>query len=36
MKNLITWAKEVDKGVAMVVMDKSQYIDKCMALLNDH
>ena len=35
MKNLITWAKEVDKGVAMVVMDKSQYIDKCMALLND-
>ena len=24
-----------DKGVAMVVMDKSQYIDKCMALLND-
>ena len=25
----------VDKGVALVVMDKSQYIDKCMALLND-
>ena len=24
-----------DKGVALVVMDKSQYIDKCMALLND-
>ena len=24
-----------DKGVAMVVMDKSQYIEKCMALLND-
>ena len=24
-----------DKGVAVVVMDKSQYIDKCMALLND-
>ena len=22
-------------GVALVVMDKSQYIDKCMALLND-
>ena len=25
----------VDKGVALVVMDKSQYIDKCMGLLND-
>ena len=25
----------VDKGVALVVMDKSQYTDKCMALLND-
>ena len=25
----------VDKGVALVVMDKSQYIDKCMALLDD-
>ena len=25
----------VDKGVAMVVMDKNQYVDKCMALLND-
>ena len=25
----------VDKGVALVIMDKSQYIDKCMALLND-
>ena len=25
----------VDKGVAMVVMDKSSYIDKCMALLQD-
>ena len=24
-----------DKGVALVVMDKSQYIDKCMTLLND-
>ena len=24
-----------DKGVALVVMDKSQYIDKCMGLLND-
>ena len=24
-----------DKGVAMVVMDKSQYIEKCTALLND-
>ena len=24
-----------DKGAALVVMDKSQYIDKCMALLND-
>ena len=24
-----------DKGVALVVMGKSQYIDKCMALLND-
>ena len=24
-----------DKGVALVVMDKSQYVDKCMALLND-
>ena len=24
-----------DKGVALVVMDKSQYIDKCMALLDD-
>ncbi|MCG8429652.1 MAG: hypothetical protein MJA29_00535, partial [Candidatus Omnitrophica bacterium] len=24
-----------DKGVAMVVMDKSQYIEKCLALLND-
>ena len=24
-----------DKGVALVVMDKSQYIDKCVALLND-
>ena len=24
-----------DKGVAMVVMDKSQYVEKCMALLND-
>ena len=24
-----------DKGVALIVMDKSQYIDKCMALLND-
>ena len=24
-----------DKGVALVVMNKSQYIDKCMALLND-
>ena len=24
-----------DKGVALVVMDKSQYIDKCMAFLND-
>ena len=23
------------KGVALVVMDKSQYINKCMALLND-
>ena len=26
---------KVYKGVALVVMDKSQYIDKCMALLND-
>ena len=25
----------VDKGVALVVMDKSQYVDKCVALLND-
>ena len=25
----------VDKGVALVVMDKSQYVDKCMVLLND-
>ena len=25
----------VDKGVALVVMDKSQYIDKCMAILHD-
>ena len=24
-----------DKGVALVVMDKSQYIDRCMALLDD-
>ena len=24
-----------DKGVALVVMDKNQYIEKCMALLND-
>ena len=24
-----------DKGVALVIMDKSQYIDKCMALIND-
>ena len=24
-----------DKGVTLVVMDKSQYIDKCMALLDD-
>ena len=24
-----------DKGVALVVMDKSQYVDKCMVLLND-
>ena len=24
-----------DKGVAMVVMDKSSYIEKCMALLQD-
>ena len=24
-----------DKGVALVVMDQTQYIDKCMALLND-
>ena len=24
-----------DKGVALVVMDKDQYIEKCMALLND-
>ena len=24
-----------DKEVALVVMDKSQYIDKCIALLND-
>ena len=24
-----------DKGVALVVMDKSQYVDKCMALLDD-
>ena len=24
-----------DKGVALVVMDKSQYFDKCMALLDD-
>ena len=24
-----------DKDVALVVMDKSQYIEKCMALLND-
>ena len=24
-----------DKGVAMVVMDRSSYIDKCMALLQD-
>ena len=24
-----------DKGVAMVVMDKSSYVDKCMALLQD-
>ena len=24
-----------DKRVALVVMDKSQYVDKCMALLND-
>ena len=24
-----------DKGVALVVMDKSQYLDKCMALLDD-
>ena len=24
-----------DKGVALVVMDKSQYIDKCMGLLDD-
>ena len=26
----------VDKGETLVVMDKSQYIDKCMALLNDN
>ena len=25
----------VDKGVALVVMDNGQYVDKCMALLND-
>ena len=25
----------INKGVAMVVMDKSSYIDKCMALLQD-
>ena len=25
-----------DKGVALVVMDKTQYIDKCMALLDDN
>ena len=25
-----------DKGVALVVMDKSQYIEKCMALLQWH
>ena len=24
-----------DKGVALVVMDKSQYVDKCMTLLDD-
>ena len=24
-----------DKGVALVVMDKSQYVDKCIALLDD-
>ena len=24
-----------DKGVALVVMDKSQYVDKCMALIDD-
>ena len=24
-----------DKGVAMVVMEKSSYVDKCMALLQD-
>ena len=24
-----------DKGVALVVMDKSQYVNKCMALLDD-
>ena len=24
-----------DKGVAMVVMDKSSYVEKCMALLQD-
>ena len=24
-----------DNGIAMVVMDKSSYVDKCMALLQD-
>ena len=24
-----------DKGVALVVIDKNQYVDKCMALLDD-
>ena len=28
-------ALTADKGVALLVMDKSQYVDKCMALLDD-
>ena len=25
-----------DKGVALVIMDKDTYVEKCMTLLNDH
>ena len=32
---LICVVLTADKGVALVVMDKSQYIDKCMVLLDD-